>query len=49
MPECLCFIFKCANDYYSTALRNRIRVDPVPEGLYLRAVIKLLYRFIRES
>jgi 1,3-beta-glucan synthase len=45
MPECLCFIFKCADDYYrSPNCQNRI--DPVPEGLYLCAVIKPLYRFI---
>ena len=48
MPECLCFIFKCADDYYrSPDCQNRI--DPVPEGLYLRAVIKPLYRFIRDQ
>jgi 1,3-beta-glucan synthase len=48
MPECLCFIFKCADDYYrSPACQNR--VEPVPEGLYLRAVIKPLYRFIRDQ
>jgi hypothetical protein len=43
VPECLCFIFKCADDYYrSPECQNR--VEPVPEGLYLRAVIKPLYR-----
>src|SRR6266436_67961 len=48
MPECLSFIFKCADDYYrSPECQNR--VDPVPEGLYLRAVIKPLYRFIRDQ
>ncbi|TDL27758.1 glycosyltransferase family 48 protein [Rickenella mellea] len=47
-PECLCFIFKCADDYYrSPECQNRI--EPVPEGLYLRAVIKPLYRFIRDQ
>ena len=47
-PECLCFIFKCADDYYrSPECQNRI--DPVPEGLYLRYVIKPLYRFIRDQ
>ena len=46
--ECLCFIFKCADDYYrSPECQNR--VDPVPEGLYLHAVIKPLYRFIRDQ
>lgn len=48
VPECLCFIFKCADDYYrSPECQNR--VDPVPEGLYLRAVTKPLYRFIRDQ
>ena len=47
-PECLCFIFKCADDYYrSPECQNRL--EPVPEGLYLRAVIKPLYRFIRDQ
>ncbi|KIM41511.1 glycosyltransferase family 48 protein [Hebeloma cylindrosporum] len=47
-PECLCFIFKCADDYYrSPECQNR--VEPVPEGLYLRAVTKPLYRFIRDQ
>jgi len=48
VPECLCFIFKCADDYYrSPECQNR--VEPVPEGLYLRAVIKPLYRYIRDQ
>ncbi|KAI0311204.1 1-3-beta-glucan synthase [Amylostereum chailletii] len=48
VPECLCFIFKCADDYYrSPECQNRM--DPVPEGYYLRAVIKPLYRFIRDQ
>lgn len=48
MPECLCFIFKCADDYYrSPECQNR--VDAVPEGLYLRAVIKPLYKFLRDE
>ncbi|KIK07095.1 glycosyltransferase family 48 protein [Laccaria amethystina LaAM-08-1] len=48
VPECLCFIFKCADDYYrSPECQNR--VEPVPEGLYLRAVTKPLYRFIRDQ
>lgn len=48
VPECLCFIFKCADDYYrSPECQNS--VDPVPEGLYLRAVIKPLYRFMRDQ
>lgn len=47
-PECLCFIFKCADDYYrSPDCQNR--VDPVPEGLYLESAIKPLYRFMRDQ
>jgi 1,3-beta-glucan synthase subunit FKS1, domain-1 len=48
VPECLCFIFKCADDYYRSP-ECQSRIDPVPEGLYLRAVIKPLYRFIRDQ
>lgn len=48
VPECLCFIFKCADDYYrSPECQNRM--EPTPEGLYLRAVVKPLYRFIRDQ
>ncbi|KAH9934747.1 1,3-beta-glucan synthase component-domain-containing protein [Fomitopsis serialis] len=47
-PECLAFIFKCADDYYrSPECQNR--VDPVPEGLYLESIIKPLYRFMRDQ
>jgi 1,3-beta-glucan synthase len=47
-PEALCFIFKCADDYYrSPECQNR--VDPVPEGMYLRSVVRPLYRFIRDQ
>ncbi|TDL27462.1 glycosyltransferase family 48 protein [Rickenella mellea] len=48
MPECLCFIFKCADDYYRSP-ECQSRVEPVPEGVYLRAVIKPLYRFVRDQ
>jgi 1,3-beta-glucan synthase len=47
-PECLCFIFKCADDYYRSP-ECQSRIEPVPEGLYLRAVTKPLYRFIRDQ
>ena len=47
-PECLCFIFKCADDYYRSP-ECQSRLEPVPEGLYLKAVIKPLYRFIRDQ
>ncbi|KAF8902099.1 glycosyltransferase family 48 protein [Gymnopilus junonius] len=48
VPETLCFIFKCADDYYrSPECQNR--VEPVPEGLYLETIIKPLYRFMRDQ
>jgi hypothetical protein len=47
-PECLCFIFECADDYnQSPECQNRI--EPVPKGLYLRAIIEPMYRFIRDQ
>jgi 1,3-beta-glucan synthase len=48
VPELLCFIFKCADDYYRSP-ECQSRSDPVPEGLYLHAVVKPLYRFIRDQ
>ncbi|KAI6039063.1 glycosyltransferase family 48 protein [Pisolithus marmoratus] len=48
VPECLCFIFKCADDYYrSSECQNT--VEPVEEGLYLRTIIKPLYKFMRDQ
>ncbi|KIL69738.1 glycosyltransferase family 48 protein [Amanita muscaria Koide BX008] len=48
VPECLCFIFKCADDHYrSPECQNRI--DPIPEGVYLNSVIKPLYNFMRDQ
>jgi 1,3-beta-glucan synthase len=48
VPECLCFIFKCADDYYrSPECQNS--VDPVQEGLYLQTIIKPLYKFMRDQ
>jgi 1,3-beta-glucan synthase len=48
VPECLCFIFKCADDYYrSPECQNS--VDIAPEGIYLHSVIKPLYRFMRDE
>ncbi|KAJ7430557.1 family 48 glycosyltransferase, partial [Mycena latifolia] len=47
-PEALCFIFKCADDYYhSSECQNR--VEPTPEGMYLRSVVHPLYHFIRDQ
>ncbi|KAF9339113.1 1,3-beta-D-glucan synthase [Linnemannia elongata] len=48
LPECLCFIYKCAEDYYLSPDCQRM-IKPVPEGQYLRTVILPLYRFIRDQ
>jgi 1,3-beta-glucan synthase len=48
VPETLCYIFKCADDYYrSPECQNR--VEAVPEGVYLETVIKPLWRFMRDQ
>ena len=44
----MCFIFKCADDYYRSPECQRA-VEPILEGLYLRSVVKPLYRFIRDQ
>ncbi|CAG8504077.1 17595_t:CDS:2 [Funneliformis caledonium] len=45
MGECLCFIFKLANDYYNSSECK----SNVPEGEYLRNVITPLYLYIRNQ
>lgn len=48
MPECLCFIFKCADDFLnSPACQNM--VEPVEELTYLNNVISPLYEFCRDQ
>ncbi|EMC99957.1 glycosyltransferase family 48 protein [Baudoinia panamericana UAMH 10762] len=48
MPETLCFIFKCADDYlHSPACQNR--VEPVEEFTYLNNCITPLYTFCRDQ
>ncbi|KAI0418186.1 1,3-beta-glucan synthase component FKS1 [Xylaria grammica] len=48
MPECLAFIFKCADDYYnSPACQNS--VEPVEEGIFLNNVITPLYQYCRDQ
>jgi 1,3-beta-glucan synthase len=48
IPEALCFIFKCADDYLqSPACQNR--VEPVEEFTYLHNVITPLYRYCRDQ
>ncbi|KAG0366477.1 1,3-beta-D-glucan synthase [Gamsiella multidivaricata] len=48
LPECLCFIFKCAEDYYMSSECQQM-VNPVLEGEYLQNVVTPLYRFIRDQ
>lgn len=48
MPELLCFIFKCADDYlHSPACQAR--VEPVEEFTYLNNVITPLYQYCRDQ
>ncbi|KAF2155139.1 glycosyltransferase family 48 protein [Myriangium duriaei CBS 260.36] len=48
MPECLCFIFKCADDYLnSPACQNK--VEPVEEFTFLNNVITPLYQYCRDQ
>jgi 1,3-beta-glucan synthase len=48
MAECLCFIFKCADDYYHSPECQQ-KVEPVEEGTYLRDVVTPLYEFCRDQ
>ncbi|CAG8607253.1 16819_t:CDS:2 [Funneliformis mosseae] len=47
MSECLCFIFKLANDYLNSP--NCDENASVPEGEYLKNVITPLYKYIRDQ
>lgn len=48
MPEALCFIFKCADDYLrSPECQNR--VEPVEEFTYLNEVVTPLYQYCRDQ
>ncbi|CAG8806827.1 32190_t:CDS:2, partial [Racocetra persica] len=46
--ECLCFIFKLADDYAKSP-EYKVKVLPVPEGEYLKDVITPLYKYIRDQ
>ena len=48
MPECLCFIFKCADDYLNSPAGQN-RVEPVEEGTYLNQIITPLYQYVRDQ
>ena len=48
MPEALCFIFKCADDYLHSP-ECQARVEPVEEFTYLNNVITPLYHYCRDQ
>lgn len=48
MPEALCFIFKCADDYLHSP-ECQSRVEPVEEFTYLNNVITPLYTYCRDQ
>ncbi|KAF1984047.1 glycosyltransferase family 48 protein [Aulographum hederae CBS 113979] len=48
MPECLCFIFKCADDYLQSPA-GQARVEPVEEFTYLNNIITPLYQYCRDQ
>jgi 1,3-beta-glucan synthase len=48
MPEIMCFIYKCADDFlHSPACQNR--VEPVEEFTYLNNTITPLYQYCRDQ
>ncbi|GME44344.1 putative glucan synthase protein [Neofusicoccum parvum] len=48
LPECLCFIFKCANDYYTSPACQALE-EPAPEFSFLENVITPLYTYCRDQ
>jgi 1,3-beta-glucan synthase len=48
MPELLCFIFKCADDYYNSPACQAL-IEPVDEFTYLNNVITPLYQYVRDQ
>ncbi|CAG8552757.1 84_t:CDS:2 [Ambispora leptoticha] len=48
ISECLCFIFKLADDY-TKSTEYKSTVQPVPEGEYLRNIVTPFYRYIRDQ
>ncbi|KAI0895057.1 glycosyltransferase family 48 protein [Annulohypoxylon nitens] len=48
MAECLCFIFKCADDYLNSPACQNL-VEPVEEGTFLNNVITPLYQYCRDQ
>jgi len=48
VPECLCFIFKCADDYLNSPA-GQANTEPVEEFTYLNNIITPLYQFCRDQ
>ncbi|KAF2738311.1 hypothetical protein EJ04DRAFT_62231 [Polyplosphaeria fusca] len=48
MPEALCFIFKCADDYLNSPA-GQAQTQPVEEFTYLNEVITPLYQYCRDQ
>jgi len=48
IPECLCFIFKCCDDYLRSP-ECQSRYEPLEEGYYLNNVITPIYLYIRDQ
>ncbi|GJN76561.1 1,3-beta-D-glucan synthase [Purpureocillium lilacinum] len=48
MPECLCFIFKCADDYFNSPA-CQAKVEPEDEFAFLNNVITPLYQYCRDQ
>lgn len=48
MPELLCFIFKCADDYLNSPA-CQAKVEPVEEFTYLNEVVTPLYQYCRDQ
>lgn len=48
MPECLCFIFKCCDDYFNSPACQS-RAEPIEEGDFLNRIITPLYRYVRDQ
>lgn len=48
MAECLCFIFKCADDYLNSPACQAL-VEPVEEFTFLNNVITPLYQYLRDQ
>ncbi|KAF2001016.1 glycosyltransferase family 48 protein [Amniculicola lignicola CBS 123094] len=48
MPECLCFIFKCADDWLNSPA-GQVQGEPIEEFTYLNNVITPLYQFCRDQ